>query len=156
MQPEKVDLSRMAMSTATMLKKRDPERLVDFIAAPNLETQGDNILLHSMLENLISNAWKFTSKKESARIEFGTTLVSRKKTYFIRDNGIGFDMKYAQKLFSPFQRLHRSEEFPGTGIGLAIVKRIIERHGGRIWAEGVEGQGATFYFTLNKEKTGEK
>jgi light-regulated signal transduction histidine kinase (bacteriophytochrome) len=105
-------------------------------------------LLRIALENLLGNAWKFTSQRLGAIIEFGTTEHTGKPAYFVRDNGVGFDMAYVDKLFNPFQRLHKQAEFPGTGIGLAIVQRIIQRHGGCIWAEAVVGQGATFYFTL--------
>jgi light-regulated signal transduction histidine kinase (bacteriophytochrome) len=101
-----------------------------------------------VFENLLINAWKFTGKNDNAEIEFGLKFKDGKKIYFIRDNGAGFDMEYAGKLFAPFQRLHNAEEFSGTGIGLAIVKRIITRHGGRIWAEATVGKGATIYFTL--------
>ena len=106
-------------------------------------------MLRLVLENLLDNAWKFTSKHPSATIEFGVTQKEGKMVYFVRDDGAGFMMQYADKLFQPFQRLHSAEEFPGLGIGLAMVKRIINRHGGRIWAEGVPEQGATFYFTLD-------
>ncbi len=112
-----------------------------------LFAQADEMLLHVVIENLLSNALKFSSKREQARIEFGC-LASEPPTFFVRDNGIGFDMAYAGRLFSPFQRLHPPEEFPGTGIGLATIQRIINRHGGRVWAESTPEQGATFYFTL--------
>ena len=100
------------------------------------------------LENLLGNAWKFTSRVPRARVEFGVTERDGKKTYFISDNGAGFDPAYADRLFNPFQRLHTTEEFPGTGIGLASVQRIVQRHGGQVWGEGRVGKGATFYFTL--------
>ena len=103
-----------------------------------------------MLENLLGNAWKFTEKQSTAVIEFGFTMEGKKKIYFVRDNGAGFDMTYMDKLFTPFQRLHTAEEYPGTGIGLATVRRIIHRHEGTIWAEGQVGKGATFYFTLHE------
>lgn len=106
--------------------------------------------MHIMLENLLGNAWKFTEKQSTAVIEFGFTMEGKKKIYFVRDNGAGFDMTYMDKLFTPFQRLHTAEEYPGTGIGLATVRRIIHRHGGNIWAEGQVGKGATFYFTLHE------
>ena len=110
----------------------------------------DGQLLRIALENLLENAWKFTARTPAARIEFGLTNVAGEPTYFVRDNGAGFDMAYADRLFGPFQRLHLQSEFPGTGIGLATVQRIIHRHGGRVWAEGMPGQGATFHFTLGR------
>ena len=109
---------------------------------------GDPHLLNIALENLLSNAWKFTSKKEQAVIEFGQQSKVRERTFFVRDNGTGFDMAYVNKLFGVFQRLHSMSEYPGTGVGLATVHRIIKIHGGNIWAEGEEGKGASFYFTL--------
>jgi light-regulated signal transduction histidine kinase (bacteriophytochrome) len=110
--------------------------------------QGDPHSMQIALTNLIDNAWKFTSREKHPRIEFGATLQEKEKIFFIRDNGVGFDMSYVGKLFGTFQRLHTIDEFAGTGIGLATVQRIIRRHGGKIWAEGEVGKGATFYFTL--------
>ena len=110
--------------------------------------QGDPYLMRIAMENLIGNAWKFTGKEVHPRIEFGTIVGDEKKVCYIRDNGAGFDMAYSNKLFGAFQRLHTADEFPGTGIGLATVQRIIHRHGGRVWAEGKKGKGATFYFTM--------
>ena len=104
-----------------------------------------------VLENLLGNAWKFTRHAEDPRIEFGVTS-DEEPAYWVRDNGAGFDMRYVEKLFRPFQRLHTEEEYPGTGIGLATIQRVIDRHGGRVWAEGKIGEGATFYFTLPKAK----
>jgi light-regulated signal transduction histidine kinase (bacteriophytochrome) len=122
---------------------------VEFIVAEGVTTVGDDQLLRIVLENLMSNAWKFTAPRTSARIEFGVGPQSDgSRSYFVRDNGAGFDMAYAEKLFAPFQRLHREEEFPGIGIGLATVQRIVHRHNGRVWAEGKADQGATFYFTI--------
>ncbi|MHB9022982.1 MAG: PAS domain S-box protein [Armatimonadota bacterium] len=145
---ESVDLSEITALVVEDLRQRDPERQVDVEITPGVQVNGDPALLHIVLDNLLGNAWKFTSHRQQARIEFGMTTQDDELVYFVRDNGAGFDMSYADKLFTPFQRLHTEEEFPGTGIGLAIVQRIIARHGGRIWAEGTEGQGATFYFTL--------
>jgi PAS domain S-box-containing protein len=144
-----VDLSALANSITSQLQTGQPERGVQFAIQPGLVTHGDAHLLHIALDNLIGNAWKFTSKVPEARIEFGTAGKENGKTvYFVRDNGAGFDMAFADKLFGPFQRLHSGNEFPGTGIGLATVQRIVHRHGGRVWAEGQVGKGATIYFTL--------
>jgi light-regulated signal transduction histidine kinase (bacteriophytochrome) len=145
---EPVPLSAEARAIAAELKRSDPARQVEFVIAPGVIADGDGRLLRIVLENLLGNAWKFTAKTRDARIEFGTTRDGERPTYFVRDNGAGFDMKYAEKLFRAFQRLHSADEFPGTGIGLATVQRIIHRHGGRVWAEAEEQRGATFYFTL--------
>lgn len=149
MQYQMVDLTAMVEAIAADLQHTQPERQVDFVIAPEVFAQSDSRLLRVALENLLHNAWKFTSKQLQPRIEFGT-LPQRDgiTAYFIRDNGAGFDMTYANKLFGAFQRLHTTEEFPGTGVGLATVQRIIHRHGGKIWAEGAVEQGATFYFSL--------
>jgi len=143
-----VDLSALAEGIATELRNSDPSRRVDFAIAPALVVHADPGLMGVVLENLLGNAWKFTGKRLRARIEVGVTPHNGRPAYFVRDNGAGFDMTYADKLFGAFQRLHRSGEFEGTGIGLATVQRIIHRHGGRIWAEAAPDQGATFYFTL--------
>ena len=148
MKPETVDLSALAQTVVAEFKERQPERQVEFIITEGLVANGDQRLLGAMLENLLENAWKFTSTHPSARIEFGVTQVEGKETFFVCDDGVGFDMTYADKLFGAFQRLHALSEFPGTGIGLATVQRIIHRHGGRVWAEGEVEKGATFYFTL--------
>jgi PAS domain S-box-containing protein len=145
---ERVDLSAMAEDIARELRIGQPERQVEFVIADGLVVDGDAWLLRIALENLLGNAWKFTGKSTPARIEFGVTEHEDVLAYFVRDNGAGFDMSYADKLFGAFQRLHTTEEFPGTGIGLATVQRIVHRHGGHTWAEGRVGQGATFYFTL--------
>ena len=148
MQCEKVNLSELANQISKELRRTQPERNVEFTIMPNLILNGDGRLLKIALENLINNAWKFTNKKPEARMEFGATKHGEKSVYFLRDNGAGFDMAYADKLFKPFQRLHPTSEFSGNGIGLATVQRIIQRHGGSIWAEAEAGDGATFYFTL--------
>lgn len=147
-----VDLTAMAKEVAAQLKEIDPKRKVDVTIHDGLVTLGDSNLLKAVLENLLGNAWKFTGSRDRAKIEFGITRVTGGEAYFVRDNGAGFDMTYANKLFAPFQRLHSEEEFKGTGIGLASVKRIIQRHGGRVWAEGEEGRGSTFYFTLQTKE----
>ena len=148
MRREPLNMSLMVRKIAEGKEKAQPEREVEFLIEDGLFAYGDEHLLNVVFENLIENAWKFTGKSESARIEFGAIRRDAKTTYFIRDNGTGFDMAHAGKLFQPFQRVHAMHEFPGTGIGLATVKRIIERHGGRVWIEGETGKGTTVYFTL--------
>ena len=148
MRRETVDLSAIAQMIVTELQTTQPERQVEFVIAPGLLGDGDVRLLRIVLENLLGNAWKFTAKHPGARIEFGQSSHSGTHTYFVRDDGTGFDMTYVDKLFGAFQRLHALDQFEGTGIGLATVQRIIHRHGGRVWAEGAVAQGATFYFTL--------
>jgi light-regulated signal transduction histidine kinase (bacteriophytochrome) len=143
-----VNLSRLAEGILSELQRTHPERRVEWSVAPNLTVHGDQRLLEVVLENLLNNAWKYTSRQERARIEFGSKQEGEETIYLVRDNGAGFDMAYADKLFGAFQRLHTVSEFPGTGIGLATVQRILQRHGGRIWAEGVVDEGATFFFTL--------
>lgn len=147
--PEPTNLSTIAQHIARELQQTDTKRIVDFSITPNVIARSDPRLIKVVLENLFSNAWKFTSKQNLARIEFGVGKDhSDEPVYFVRDNGAGFDMAYVNKLFGAFQRLHTTSEFPGIGIGLAIVQRIISRHGGRVWAEGEENKGATFFFTL--------
>ncbi|HUI87233.1 MAG TPA: PAS domain S-box protein [Anaerolineales bacterium] len=159
LQPDIIDLSAMARVVASALQDMHPERKVRFTIAPDLKAHADAHLLKIALENLLGNAWKFTSKREEARIEFGISARPPRpapdagaggelKTFFVSDNGAGFDMAYVDKLFGAFQRLHAESEFPGSGIGLATVQRIIHRHGGHVWAEGAVDRGATFYFTL--------
>ncbi len=143
-----VSLSALALAVAEELRHNHPERAVEFVIAEGLTAEGDARLLRIALENLLGNAWKFTAKRPQARIEFGAARRNGETIYVVRDNGAGFDMEYADKLFGAFQRLHSTAEFPGTGIGLATVQRIIHRHGGRLWAEGAVEQGAAFYFTL--------
>lgn len=150
---ETVELSRIASQISTDLQQTQLERQVEFAIQPNLVAQGDTHLLQVVLENLLNNAWKFTSKHLQAKIEFGAKAQdSGIFVYFVRDDGAGFDMAYGDKLFSPFQRLHAIGEFPGNGIGLATVQRIVYRHGGRVWAEAAVERGATFYFTLVAEE----
>jgi signal transduction histidine kinase/streptogramin lyase len=146
---QSVDLGHLAKEIASNLREIQPERNVNFIINDNIIVQGDSRLLGIALENLIGNAWKYTSKHPSANIEFGFMKQGNAPVYYIRDDGAGFDMNQAQKLFGVFQRLHRSEEFEGTGIGLATVARIIHKHGGEVWAEGEVEKGATFYFTIS-------
>jgi light-regulated signal transduction histidine kinase (bacteriophytochrome) len=145
---EAVDLSALAGSIAAGLQQAAPQRRVEFAIASGVVAQGDAALLRVVLENLLGNAWKFTSKQSEGRVEFGMREVGGTAAYYVRDDGAGFDMAYVDKLFGAFQRLHQVSEFGGTGIGLATVQRIIHRHGGRVWAEGAVGEGATFYFTL--------
>lgn len=150
MHNETVDLSGICRSIAGELMKIQPGRSIEFVIAPDITVKGDSRLLHIAFENLLGNAWKFTGKKGNARIEFGSAHEDGHVKYFIRDNGVGYDMAYADKLFGAFQRLHSADEFPGTGIGLATVQRIVNRHGGRVWAEGRVDGGAVFYFTLQQ------
>ncbi|HXE95001.1 MAG TPA: response regulator [Dongiaceae bacterium] len=147
----KVDLCALAHEVATMLKQTAPERQVDFRIADGIAAIADTNLVRAVLDNLLGNAWKYTGKREEAVVEFGATEIDGKPVYFVRDNGAGFDMADADKLFTPFQRLPGAEEFRGFGIGLATVGRIIRRHGGKIWAEGEPDKGATFYFTLSTD-----
>ncbi len=144
-----VDLSLIAREIASEISNSRPERRMSFRIAEGLIAAGDPKLLRLVVENLLANAWKFTGEKEEGTIEFGVTDVDGKSAYFVRDDGAGFDMTYRDKLFAPFQRLHKTDEFPGTGVGLTIVQRIIHRHGGEVWGVGEVGKGATFYFTLN-------
>jgi PAS domain S-box-containing protein len=145
---QEVDLSAMAREVAEGLQRSQPERRVEWDIAEALAARGDPRLLRVVLDNLIGNAWKFTGGKETARIQIGLRPNGEGRVYFVADDGAGFDMAYAGKLFGAFQRLHADREFEGTGIGLATVRRAISRHGGRIWAEAAEGRGATFLFTL--------
>jgi PAS domain S-box-containing protein len=147
---EKVDLSAMAGTIADRLQKEQPERQVEFVIQPGLNANGDAQLLEIALTNLLGNAFKFTGKTPQARIEFGQTEVEGQQAIFVRDNGAGFEMAMAKKLFGAFQRMHKASDFPGTGVGLTTVQRIVHRHGGRIWAQAVVDQGATFYFTLEE------
>jgi signal transduction histidine kinase len=157
---ERVDLASLAKEIVEELRESQPERKVEFVAPESIVAWGDASLLKVALENLLGNAWKFTARKEGARIEFGADRKPgpglSSPVYYVRDNGAGFDQTYADKLFGAFQRLHGQDEFEGTGIGLATVARIVHRHGGRVWAEGKVGEGATFYFTLGGQDTGDR
>jgi PAS domain S-box-containing protein len=148
MNRDNVNFSDLAVSIVDELKLSQPDRQVEFIIAPDVTVTGDRQLLQILLHNLLENAWKYTGKCPNARIEVGVAAKDGKPVYFIQDNGVGFNMEYASKLFQPFQRLHSEKEYPGTGIGLAIVQRVVARHGGRIWAKAEPGKGAAFYFTL--------
>ena len=148
LQPRFINLSKMADEVAQGLQESYPDREVSISIASDLMVEADPHLMHIVLENLLSNAWKFTSKQEHPTVEFGQENHVKERTFYVRDNGVGFDMAYADKLFGVFQRLHSISEFPGTGVGLATVQRIISIHGGRIWAESEQDKGATFYFTL--------
>jgi light-regulated signal transduction histidine kinase (bacteriophytochrome) len=151
---EPVDLGLVAESVASQLRTANPDRQVELVREGDVVAQGDARLLRALLENLLGNAWKFTARNAGARITVGVATDGPTPVYFVRDNGAGFDMAYADKLFAPFQRLHAQSEFAGTGIGLATVHRIVSRHGGRIWAEGAVGKGATFRFTLGGDQEG--
>ena len=145
---EKVDLGAVARSVEAELRKAEPEREVEFRVASGIEAEGDPHLLRLVLQNLIGNAWKFTRKRKHARVELDADRRDGRTIYFVRDNGAGFDMAFVSKFFVPFARLHGQDEYPGQGVGLATVQRIVHRHGGTIWAEGEVDKGATVYFTL--------
>jgi PAS domain S-box-containing protein len=153
MQFERVDLSSIAGNVAARLREAQPARPMDFLIAPGLTVLGDARLLEIALSNLLGNAAKFTAPRCPARIEFGQTENNGERVFYVRDNGVGFDMAYASTLFGAFQRLHKASEFPGTGIGLATVQRVIRRHGGRVWAQSAPDQGATFSFTIGPPVT---
>jgi len=149
MRRERVDLSGLASEIVTDLRRAAPGRGVAVDLAPDLIATGDPQLLRLAMQNLIENAWKFTGRTQEAAIQIGRTQDEEgTAAFFVRDNGAGFDPDYADKLFGPFQRLHAVSEFPGTGVGLATVQRIVHRHGGHVWAEGQMQRGACFYFTL--------
>jgi len=147
-----VDLGRLAEDVVGQLRREHPWRKVEVAVAQGLRTRADPGLLRVLLENLVGNAWKFTSGAEAPRIEIGSELRDGEPAFFVRDNGAGFDMGNAGRLFTPFQRLHDKATFEGTGIGLATVKRIVLRHGGRVWANAAPGKGATFFFTLEPHR----
>ncbi len=155
MKKDPVDLGALSALVCAELRKNAPDRVVETTIEPGLRARGDVRLLRIVLENLLGNAWKFTGNRADARIEVGVERRAEEDVFFVRDNGAGFDMAYRDKLFSPFQRLHRASEFEGTGVGLATVQRILRRHAGRIWGEGEVDRGATFFFTLGgREATG--
>ena len=144
-----VDLSKIAGLVAEGLQSSEPEREVDFKIGEGLIVQADEGLARILMENLLDNAWKFTGKRKEAKIEFGAEEIAGSQTFFVRDNGAGFRSSDFDELFLPFSRLHNEKEYRGSGIGLATVKRIVDRHGGKVWAEGEKGKGATFYFAFN-------
>jgi light-regulated signal transduction histidine kinase (bacteriophytochrome) len=146
-------LSALARSVAEQLKRHDPQRQAEFAIREDAVVTGDSTLLRVVIDNLLGNAWKYTSSRTRARIEFGWCEESGERVYFVKDNGVGFDPASAARLFQPFHRLHTAADFPGTGIGLATVQRIIRRNGGRIWAQSAVGQGAAFYFTWQEGKS---
>ncbi len=146
---ERIDLSAIARDHLEEVRAAGPERNVEVIVPNDVRVDADQRLMHLALENLVRNAWKFTAEKDPARIEFGTFDKDGQAVYFVRDNGAGFDSRFAEQIFAPFKRVHGEKEFGGTGIGLSIVQRVISRHGGRVWAEGEAGAGAAFYFTLD-------
>jgi light-regulated signal transduction histidine kinase (bacteriophytochrome) len=148
--PRPVNLSQIAQEAAAVLRERHPERQVQLEIAPDMMVQGDARLLRIAMDNLLGNAWKYTSRASQPQITVGTRPGDKGPVYFVRDNGVGFDMAYAHKLFVPFQRLHPDAEFAGSGIGLVTVQRILARHGGRIWTEAAPDKGATFFFTLHE------
>jgi len=148
MKRQSFSISALAGEVADMLREGEADGGPAFVVQQGIMAHGDSALVRLVLQNLLGNAVKYASRKPSPRIEFGQTLTNGKQTFYVSDNGVGFDMTYIDKLFQPFQRLHGSE-FEGTGIGLATVRRIIERHGGNIWAEAKENEGATFHFTLS-------
>lgn len=150
---ETINLSALAGIIADELQKNEPERSADFVIAPEMIVKGDEHLLRIVLMNLMGNAWKYSVKTSAARIEFGRVHHEGELVYRVKDNGAGFDATYSHKLFKPFQRLHSASEYEGTGVGLATVQRIVHRHGGRVWAEGAIGEGASFYFSLNPEQS---
>jgi signal transduction histidine kinase len=148
LKPQRIDLALLARDTLKRLKASEPERKVDVVLPGHLWAFRDPQLASNLVDNLLDNAWKFTRKTPLGRIELGSAEVEGAHTFMVRDNGAGFDMAHKAKLFGPFQRLHSTSDFAGTGIGLATAQRIVVRHGGRIWAEAAVNEGATFYFTL--------
>jgi light-regulated signal transduction histidine kinase (bacteriophytochrome) len=154
LQLREVDLSGQVVTISEDLQRREPQRHSRFLITPGIRATADPQLIGTVLENLLGNAWKFTSRRDEAVIEFGSLPTNDAEVCcFVRDNGAGFDATYRDKLFRPFHRLHTDQEFPGNGIGLASVRRIVERHGGRVWAEGKLDHGATVYFSLDAAAT---
>jgi len=149
LQREEVNLTQHAEEVAAELRTRHPSVVVAFVAQPGMIASCDPQLVRAVLENLLANAWKFSERKPEPRVSFACTVKDGRRVYVVEDNGVGFAMAYVDKLFAPFHRLHNASEYPGTGIGLATVQRVVERHGGRAWAEGVVNEGAKFYFTLD-------
>jgi signal transduction histidine kinase len=148
LQREPVDIYQVCRRVGDLLAKSDPDRNVEFTVEHGLVAEGDARLIEILVENLLGNAWKFTTRTTLPRVECGSLQKDGQTTFYVKDNGAGFDEAHAQRLFTPFQRLHSSVEFPGTGIGLATVSRIVDRHGGRVWAQGQVDRGATVYWTL--------
>jgi signal transduction histidine kinase len=148
--PQQVNLSDMVKTSLEKLREKEPTRNIEIDIEPDVQVRGDASLLDIALQNLVNNSWKYTSKNPYTKIRFGTMLSNGERAYYIKDNGVGFDTRYSEKLFGPFQRLHGVDEFPGTGIGLATVKRIVDRHGGDVWANSKVDKGSTFYFTLGR------
>ncbi len=149
LKPQPVDLTQLTLEVATTLRERYPQHALSFDVQPGMTVLGDHRLLKIAMENLLDNAWKYTKHTENPQVVVACERSESGTTYFVRDNGVGFDMAYSEKLFGPFQRLHADPQYPGTGIGLVTVQRIVARHGGRIWAQAVPDQGATFYFTID-------
>ena len=156
LRPRNVDLSAEARLIAEELHRREPDRRVEVVIQDGIQAEADAGLMKIALENLLGNAWKFTRKAQGARIEFAASEDGGATVYEVRDNGAGFNMAYADRLFRPFRRLHGEAEFPGTGIGLATVHRVIDRHGGRVWATGAVDKGASLFFTLGKAQESRK
>lgn len=148
MSKSEVDLTALAVKTAEQVRRKHPNHEVEFRAETGLRGEGDERLLGMALESLLDNAWKFTRQRPDAEVQFGRGAGKQKQAFFVRDNGVGFKTEHADKLFTAFRKLHSPEEFEGNGIGLALVRRIVTRHGGRVWAEGTPGKGAVFYFSL--------
>src|SRR5262249_25672313 len=152
LQPAEIDMGELASTAYKRLLNGHAQRSIDFRLGTLPHASADRSLLEQVWGNLLSNAIKFSSKKDAPVVEVGAIAEEREYVYFVRDNGAGFDPRYQEKLFGVFQRLHHSDEYPGTGVGLALVHRIVTRHGGRVWADGRPGEGATFHFTLPKEQ----